>query len=187
MGDHHHGHTLIGQLFHDLQHLAHHFRVQGGGWLVKQQHLGLHGQGTDDGNTLFLTAGDLIGIGVGLILQTHAAQQVQGRFIGLLLGHQTGTHRGQGDILPDGHIGKQVEMLEHHAHFPADGVNIGFGIGDLRTVEGDDAFGGVFQQIHAPQECGFTGAGRPDDNHFFSGIDVFRNVLEDAVVVKGLG
>ena len=37
VGDHHHSHALLGQLLHDLQHLAHHLRVQGGGGLVKAE------------------------------------------------------------------------------------------------------------------------------------------------------
>ena len=71
VGDHHHGHALVGQLLHDLQHLAHHLGVQGGGGLVKEHHLGLHGQGPDDGDALLLAAGELVGIGIRLLFQPH--------------------------------------------------------------------------------------------------------------------
>ena len=35
--------------------------VQGGGGLVKEHDLGLHGQGTDNGDALLLAAGQLVG------------------------------------------------------------------------------------------------------------------------------
>ncbi|CAN4037398.1 Transposase and inactivated derivatives, partial [Dysosmobacter welbionis] len=69
VGDHHHSHALLGQLLHDLQHLAHHLRVQGGGGLVKEHNLRLHHQCPDNGNPLLLAAGELDGIGAGTVLQ----------------------------------------------------------------------------------------------------------------------
>lgn len=47
-----HGHTVKGQLFHDPQHLANHFRVEGTDHFVKRHYLSFHGQGTADGDLL---------------------------------------------------------------------------------------------------------------------------------------
>ena len=82
-----HGHTFLCQLLHDVQDLADHLRVQGGGRLVEEHELGLHGQGANDGDALLLAAGELVGVGVGLLHQVHALQQLHGQLVGLLLLH----------------------------------------------------------------------------------------------------
>src|SRR6266702_2491102 len=38
VGDDHHGHALMGEVDHDVEHLAHHFRVERRGRLVEQHH-----------------------------------------------------------------------------------------------------------------------------------------------------
>ncbi len=96
VGDYQHGHALLGQLLHHVQHLAHHLRVQGGGGLVKEHELGLHGQGPDNGDALLLAAGELVGIAVGLILQTHPAQQLHGLLVALGLFYPACTGPGPG-------------------------------------------------------------------------------------------
>jgi len=68
-----HGHPLGGEFDHGVEHFLDHFRVQGAGGLVKEHHVGLHGQGPDDGDPLFLTPRQLGGIGVGFIFQADAA------------------------------------------------------------------------------------------------------------------
>ena len=78
-------------------------------------------------------------------------------------------------------------MLEDHAHLPADQVDVHLGVGDLGAVEGDGALGGGLQQVQAPQEGGLAGAGGPDDDHLFLGVDVLGNVVQDQVVPEGLG
>ena len=47
-----------------VEHLAHQFRVQGARDLVEQQQFRLVGERTGDGDTLLLTAGELVGIRV---------------------------------------------------------------------------------------------------------------------------
>ena len=75
VGDHHHGHTLLCKVFHNIQYLADHFRIQCRGGFVKKHHFRIHAQGTDNGNTLLLTAGELIGVSICPIRQTDAIQQ----------------------------------------------------------------------------------------------------------------
>ena len=50
------------------------------GGLVAQEHLGVGGQGPRDGNPLFLPAGELGRVGVGLVGQAYDFQQLQGPF-----------------------------------------------------------------------------------------------------------
>ena len=187
VGDHHHGHALVGQLLHNLQHLAHHFRVQGRGGLVKEHHVRVHGQGPSNGNALLLAAGKLLGVGVGLVRQAHPLQQLQGLFVGLGLGHQLQFGGGQGDVLLYGHVGEQVELLEHHAHAGPQLVDVVFRVGDVHALKGDGAAGGLLQQVQAPQEGGLARAGGADDGHLLALVDVLVDALEDLVVPVRLG
>jgi hypothetical protein len=41
VGDHEHGHALAGQLAHDVEHVAHQFRVEGASGLVKYDQIGV--------------------------------------------------------------------------------------------------------------------------------------------------
>ena len=88
-------------------------------------------------------------------------------------------------LLADGHVGEKVEVLEHHAHFPANQVDVGLGVGDDLAVKGDGAGGGFLQQVQTAQERGFAGAGGADDDHFVPGVDVFGDVLENQMVTEG--
>ena len=78
VGDHQHGDAGVGQLLHQFQNLAHHFGVEGAGGLVEQDHVRVHGKGTGNGNALLLAAGKALGVGIGLVGQAHAGQQLVG-------------------------------------------------------------------------------------------------------------
>ena len=96
VGDHHHSHALLGQLLHDLQHLAHHLRVQGGGGLVKAEDLRVHGPGPGAGHPLLLAAGELVDALAQVLPQ---AQQVD-ELIHLLPGGDAGlVPQAVGDVL----------------------------------------------------------------------------------------
>ena len=196
MGDHHHGHALVSKLLHNIQYLAHHFGVQRGGRLVEQHDLRLHSQRPDDGHTLLLTAGELDGIGVRTVLQAHPVQQGQSLLLGLSLAHMLHLHGGQGHIIQNGHVGEQVEPLEHHAHLLAVHVNIQLHqltlgvfhlfLSDIHAVKHDGAAGRLLQQVQASEKGGLAGAGRSDDHHDVITVDVHGNAvqsLDGALVV----
>ena len=188
MGDHHHGHTAPGQLLHDLQNLAHHFRIQGRGGLVKEHDLRLHHHGPDNGDPLLLTAGQLNGIGVGPILQTHPLEQGQGLFRGGFLGLPQHLHGGQDHVVQNGLVGEQVKVLKHHAHFLPVQVDIHLfrfallvdeGLfGNVDAVEQNLTVGGDLQQVQTPQQGGFAGAGGADDHHHVSFVDVNADIVQ---------
>ena len=101
------------------------------------------------------------------------------------LAHQLSLHRGQGDVFADSHIGKEVEVLEHHAHLLADLVNLHLGVGDDRVFKGDSACSGGFQQVEAAQEGGLAGTGGADDHHLLPRGDVLGDVVQHQVVAEG--
>ena len=188
VGDHHHGHTAPGQFLHDFQNFAYHFGVQSGGGLVEEHDLGLHHQGPDDGHALLLTAGELDGVGVCPVTQAHAVQQGQGLLLGFLLVHAQHLHGSQGHVFNDGLVGKEVEVLEDHAHLLAVEVDIHlFGLaflvdelllGDVDAVEDDLAPGGDLQQVQAAKQGGLAGAGGADDHHHVALVDIHGDIIQ---------
>ena len=126
VGDHQHGDAGVGKLLHQFQNLAHHFGVEGAGGLVEQDHVRIHGKGTGNGNALLLAAGKALGVGIGLVGQAHAGQQLVGLVGDGLLILQLQQGGGQLKVLLHGQVGEQVEVLEHHAHLLAHSVNVGF-------------------------------------------------------------
>ena len=167
MGDNHHGHSLVRQLPHDLQHLSDHLWVQGAGGLVKEDYVRVHGQGADNGNPLLLSAGDAARIDVRLVRQSDAFQQPAGVLLRLGLGLPLQGDGGKGDVLHHRQVGKQVEVLEHHSHFAPHRVDVHPLGSDILSLKPDFSAGGGLQQVQAPQEGGFPRTGGPDDHYLF--------------------
>ena len=176
MGDADHRHAAAGQLLHQLQNLSDHLGVKGGGRLVKQQHVGVHGQRAHNRNALLLPAGQHVGVGVGLVGQTDALQQLHGFLVGLGLLHQAQTHGGQRDVLLHRQVGEQVEMLEHHAHLLAHMVNVV--VGDFLAVEDDMAAVRLLQTVQAAQKRGFSAARGADQHNAVALVDGQVHALE---------
>ena len=170
VGDHQHGDAGVGQLLHQLQHLADHLRVKGGGGFVEQDDIRVHGQSTGNGNALLLAAGKALGEDIGLIGQAHAGQQLVGTGGGLLLVLELEQFRGQAEVLLDGQVGEEVEVLEHHAHLLAHGVNVGFV--HFHALKFDAAAGGDLQPVQAAQEGGLAAAGGADQADHIAAVDV---------------
>ena len=57
MGNDHHGHTVLGQIDHDIEHFIDHFRVKRRSRFVKEHADRIHCKSAGDGHTLLLTAG----------------------------------------------------------------------------------------------------------------------------------
>ena len=73
---HDHGHAFLSQLFHQVQNLADHLRIQRGCGLIEEDHIRVHGKGPDDRHPLFLPAGQRGRINVRLIIQADPLQQL---------------------------------------------------------------------------------------------------------------
>ena len=158
------GHIWFGgQLPHDLQHLAYHLRVQGGGGLVEQQHLRVHGQGPGDGHPLLLAAGDLPWLGVDVGGHAHLFQIAQGAPAGVLLVLLQHLHLAHHAVFQHGHVIEQVKGLKHHTHMGAVGGGVDAPARHVLPVVQDLPGGGGLQQVDAPQQGGLAGAGGADD------------------------
>lgn len=70
-----HGHALLREALHHIEHLAHDLGVEGARRLVEEHDLGLHAKRPRDGDTLLLPAGEAAGVGVDEILQPTALRR----------------------------------------------------------------------------------------------------------------
>ena len=163
VGDHQHGHALLSQPLHNSQHLAHHFRIQGRGGFVKQQHLRIHGQGAGDGHTLLLTAGNLPGLGVNVGSHAHLFQVFHGGLPGTFFIPLQNLHLTHHAVFQHGHVVEQVEGLEHHTHMAAVFRLVHAPAHHVLPMVEDLSGGRGFQKVNAPQQGAFAGAGSTDD------------------------
>ena len=177
MGDDQHGDAGVGQLLHQLQDLADHFGVQRGGRLIEEDDVRVHGQGAGNGDALLLAAGQALGVGVGLVGQADAGQQLFGALVSFLLVLQLEQGGGQAEVLLDRQVREEVEVLEHHPHLLADGINVA--VIDLDALKLDGAAGGDLQPVQAAQEGGLAAAGRADQADHVAAVDVDVDALQD--------
>ena len=184
VGDHQHGDAGVCQLLHQLQHLAHHLGVKGAGGLIEQDHVRIHCQRAGNGDALLLTAGQALGVDVGLVGQTYAGQQLvcTGRDGLFVLQLQQGGC--QLKVLFHGQVGEQVEVLEHHAHLLAHGIDVCLVY--LHTLKLDGAGGGGLQPVQAAQKGGFAAAGRANQANHVAAVDIKVDALQHIQCGVGL-
>jgi len=89
-----------------------------------------------DGRALLLAAGELGGVVVPVESQVHLVQQVlalpaQGVGVQTAVGHA----RGQLQVLQQGQVGEEVELLEDHAGALAHGLVLGLVLGVFGEIE----------------------------------------------------
>ena len=122
VGNYEHCHALLCQLADYAQHLPHHCGVQGRSRFIEKDHLRVHGKRAGNCHPLFLAAGKGRRIDIGLLGHAHLLQKFHGLTLCFLTGKMKERHWGIDNILKDGHVLKEVETLEHHAHFHAEFV-----------------------------------------------------------------
>ena len=114
-----HGAALVGQLAHDLQHLADQLGVERRGRLVEQDQLGLHRQHAGDRHALLLAAGQALGIFVDLVGEADLVEHRPRPLLGLRLGQAQHSARRHAHVVERGQVRKQVEALEDEADLGA--------------------------------------------------------------------
>ena len=115
VGDHDHRHAVSSELLHYAQHFVHELGIQSRCYLVEQHQLGLHRQRPRDGHSLLLAARKAGRVGIGLVGQAHARDQISGNGLGHLPRHLVYPGRPHGDVAQDGHVREQIEALKDEA------------------------------------------------------------------------
>src|SRR5690606_32846867 len=179
VGDHDHGHPLLGQVGHDVEDFLDHFGVEGGGGLVEEDDLGVHRQGAGDGHALLLAAGELGGVLVGLFGDADPFQQFQGAHGGLGFGDLEDLGGAEGAALQRGPVGGQGDRLEHPADVAAQrgqGASLG---GQGLTVQQDATAVHGLQPVDRAAQRGLSRARGADDDDPLAGVDGEVDVAED--------
>ena len=152
--------------------------VKGAGSLVAQQHLGLGGQGAGNGDALLLAAGELGGVGVCLVRQTHQLQKLSGALLGVGLLHARQLH-GEAHVAQAGALHQQVKVLEDHGDLPPRLPQLlGGHFLQLLSVHPYLARGRPLQQIHASHQRALTGAAHADDAVYLAFFYREGNILQ---------
>ena len=192
MGDDHHGDAqLLVDVLDEGQDGVGRIGVQRTGGLIAEQDFGVGGQRTGNGDALFLAAGELGRVGVGLIGQAHHFQQLPGALFGIGLLHARKLHR-EADVLQAAALHQQIELLEDHGDVAA-ALTQGCGGQGLHrgAVDDDTALGGALQQIDAAHQRGFARARHTDDavdGAIGDGqVDVLQRIHRAVLHLEGLG
>ena len=84
--------------------------------------------------------------------------------LGFLLGHLAHPDRRQGQVLEDGQVREQVELLEHHADLAADGLDVLDVVGQLDAVDDDVALLVLLEPVDAADQGRLARARRAADD-----------------------
>jgi hypothetical protein len=144
------------------------FGVEVAGGLVGEDDRGAGNEGTGDGYTLLLAAGELVGTVLEATVDSEEVSEVveEGLVEGAFgTGAEVGDVVGDLDVAHGGEGGQEVETLEDEAdagaaHFGAFGVGE---LGEVGAVDGDVTGGGGGEAAEDVKEGGFSGAGGADD------------------------
>src|SRR2546430_2467617 len=107
----HHGHAVLGEIGHDVEHLVDHLGIQGRGWLVEEHDPRLHGERTRYRDALLLAAGEIGRVLVGLVRDAHAREEVAGDLLRLGPGEAPDLHGREHDVLDRRHVAAEIDRL----------------------------------------------------------------------------
>ncbi|QTK78568.1 6-Pyruvoyl-Tetrahydropterin Synthase [Agrobacterium tumefaciens] len=165
VGDAQHRHAVFGEADHGVEHFLDHFRVKRRGRLIEQHDLRLHAERAGDRHTLLLTARKLARILMCLLGNLHALQIVHRHFFGFLFRHLANPDWRQRAVLKDRQMREEVEVLEHHADFATDFVDLLEVVGEFDAVNDDAARLVLFQTVDAADHGRLARAGRTGDDN----------------------
>src|SRR5690606_1583665 len=89
------------------------------------------------------------------------------------------------DVLQDGQMLEQVELLEHHADMLAQMVDVGLRVGERHAGDFDLAAGRRLQPVQATQERALAGPRRADDDDNLLFLHMRADPFQDFVVAEG--
>ena len=180
MADHHHGHAIEREANDGVEHLLDHLRIERGGRLVEQHDLWLHAQGPRDGDPLLLAARELSWIFVRLLRDAHPLQIVPGNLVGFLSRQLADPDGRKRAVLEHRQMGKQVELLKHHADFAADLIDLLEVLRQFHAVDDDPAALPVLDAVDASKQRRLAAARRAADDDALAShdleIDTAQNV-----------
>ena len=113
-----------------------------------------------------------------LLRNTHALEEMHGNLLGLTLGHLAYPHRRQRAVLQHGQVREQVEVLEHHAHFATNRLDVLEVAGQLGAIDHDAPLLMFFQTVDAANGGGLARPGRAAEHDTLALLHAEVDVLE---------
>ncbi len=180
MGNEYHGAlALLLELEQLVLHLVADEGIQGREGLVHEHNRGIDGQGPGEAHPLLHAPRELVGIAVGVLLQSHLLQYRHGPFAPLVA-PVAGHIQTEGNVLDHGAMGHQGEALENHRHLPAPQLDQPLVLhpGHFLVVDTDGAGGGLNEPVEHANKGGLARAGKAHDGENLAGLDPERGVLD---------
>ena len=178
MSDHDDGDALVVELLKHAHHLDGGLAVEVAGRLVREEDLGVVGQGAGDGDALLLAAGKLVWMMAGAVAEAHQIECARGMFA-LFPGMNAVTvvkHR-HFDVLQRRRARKQVETLKDETDlFVADiSERITVESGNVYAVEQIIAAARAVERTDHVHQRAFAGAAGAHDGDKFARKNFQRN------------
>ena len=181
-----HVHSRDAQALLDAANLGAHLHpqlgIQIGQRLVEKQHTRLHHQCTGQGNTLLLSAGELVCHALFHALQFHQLKDICHALADLLLWNLAQLE-SIGHVVKDVVVREQRVALEHHGRIPLVG---GQGVDGL-SAQIDFALVRAFKAGNHSQRGGLAAAGGTQKGHKGPGDDVQIDVMDGIKLLVGFG
>ena len=178
-----HRHPVGGQLAHRVEHVADQLGVERRGRLVEQHQLRLHRQRPGDRHALLLAAGQRHRVGVELVAEADAVEQLASRAARASPRSTLGDlDRRQRHVLERGHVREQVEVLEDHPDLGPLARDLALvqlvqlaallAVADQLAVDRQPAGVDLLQVVDAAQERRLARARRPEQAHHLAAVDL---------------
>ena len=159
-------------------------QVEAGERLVHEKHARPRRDGSRKRHALLLTAGEDMRVFVGVVVEPDAGER--GKRFCLRLGSGERA-QPEGDILQDGEMGEEREVLKHQADATLLRRNEIVGPSHLLAVEQHAARGRALDAGGDPEERGLAAAGGTKQAEDFSRRHVERDVVEGKALAIALG
>ncbi len=173
VGDEHDGVALLVEAFEERHDFVAGGGVEVAGRFVGQQNRWIVDQGASYGNTLALTAGELVGLVVHALFEIHLAHGELGALQALVGGH-AGVDQGQLDVVQRAGARQQVEGLENEADFLVAnaGQLIVAHLADQIAVDVVLALAGRVEAADQVHQGRFAGPRRSHDRDILAALDL---------------
>ena len=160
----HHGAPLGRQLTERCREFSSSCLIERRGWLVHEKNCRLHRERTSNGDTLSLTAGQLVRHGIRAFADAKHVEQRLRAPLGVCSRLPEHVHRRQPDVLQSGEVREEMMELEDEADRPLylDGP------GCDRIQPSDGA-----------QHCRLSGAGHSHESHELAPLGSERDAVDD--------
>ena len=176
---HHDDQAIARQTLQDLHDLDGGVGIERARRLVCQDDLGIVDDGARDGDTLHLTAGELVGALVHMLSQADLRQSLLGALPAFCLG-RTRKQQRHLHVRDDALMGDQVVALEDEAHGMVSirvpvAIEVAFG---RSSVDDEVAAGVLVESADDVEQRGLAAAGLTEDTHEFLVTEGNRYALQ---------